>query len=73
MVTLTAGFKTQFREQIKDFCSNNNLQITYRSCLGDCDNYNISGETYDIDKLMKYVEDLKQLKKNKSFWWKLCN
>jgi predicted DNA-binding protein with PD1-like motif len=73
MITISGGFRTQFREQIKNFCSDNDLHITYRSCLGDCDNYNIGGETHNIDKLMKYVEQLEQERKNKSFWWRLWN
>ena len=73
MVTISGGFRVSFREQIKNFCSENDLQITYRSCLGDCDNYNIGGETYSIDKLMKYVEQLEQERKNKSFWYRLWN
>lgn len=73
MVRISGGFRTQFREQIKNFCSNNDLQITYRSCLGDCDNYNIGGETYNIDKLMIYVEQLEKVRKNKGFWWRFWN
>lgn len=73
MVTISGGFRTSFREQIKSFCSKNDLQITYRSCLGDCDNYNIGGETYNIDKLMRYVEQLEQERKSKGFWWRMWN
>ena len=73
MVRISGGFRIQFREQIKNFCSDNDLVITYRSCLGDYDNYNIDGETYNIDRLMKYVEQLEQERKKKSFWWRLWN
>lgn len=73
MVAISSGFRIEFRKQIENFCSNNDLRITYRRCLGNCDNYNISGETYNIDKLIEYTNQLEQERKNKSFWWRLLH
>jgi hypothetical protein len=73
MVTINTGFRTSFRKKIETFCSNNNLHITYRSCLGNCDYYNIGGQITDVEKLINYVSQLELERKSKSFWHKLWN
>lgn len=73
MITLSGGFRTSFRNEIQQFCEHNNLNITYRSCLGNFDNYNIGGETTDIEKLIAYNEELETKRKAKSLWYKLWN
>ena len=59
MIIISVIFEASFSQQIKTFCCENDLQID-RICLGNQDCYNITGETYDIDKLLEYVEQLEQ-------------
>lgn len=73
MVTISGGFRTNFREEITKFCQENDLEITYRSCLGNYELYNISGETFIIDQLMEYNKHLENQRNNKSLWWKIWN
>ena len=71
MITLSGGFRPQFKEKVKNFCSENNLTITYLQNVGNSYYFNIDGETTDIEKLMQYTDKLER--ENKGFWWRLWN
>jgi hypothetical protein len=73
MISVTGGFRNSFKEKILTFCFLNNLNIRSLGNLGDCYQFDISGEISDIDKLENYLQELETERKNKSFWYKLFN
>jgi len=56
--------RKNFREKIIEFCSNNNIRITYLSNIG-VDIYNVDGNFLDIDKLNNFIFKLEEQRKNK--------
>lgn len=73
MITIECGYRISFRNKIKQFCSNNNLKISYLQDMGNYDFYNIGGNGKDFDKLSSYINELENERNKKSFWYKLFN
>lgn len=70
MISISGSFRATFRKQIKKFCYDHDLEIKYMSYLDNYNNYIISGEAINVDKLLKFSEKLEQEYKNKNFWHK---
>jgi hypothetical protein len=71
MMDLRIGINTQHRQQIARYCAENDLRITYRSCLGSYDLYNISIEPHKLDELEMYINHLERDWMSKGFWRRL--
>ena len=73
MVSVHCGFRTSFKDEIKEFCSFNDIKITYYKPMGWFDSYNVSCKGRDFDKLDEFNKKLEKNRKDKGFWYRLFN
>ena len=60
MVVFNAGFSRKYREQIKNFCLENDMVIKSIKDFGNNDYYHISCESKMIAELENYINKLEK-------------
>ena len=75
MIQLPIDIRPEYKDKVKKFCSKNNLE--WGTVNSECLLEGVHGTPIDVEKLLKYIKNLEQKRKNfrakKSFLWKIFN
>lgn len=70
MIIYEVSYNKSIRNDIYNYCKVNDLSISHRINMGNCDYYNLSGEVINIEKLINYTKQLKLKNTNLNKWYK---